>query len=251
MAGIPKSGLPAVFYSFIFTRIDAVNSDGCQWVSMISIFRFRDTDRKRRDERTLGAFRACYGEDAPLPRIRRTDKGKPFFVSEDGRPVPYFSVTDSGDWWLIAFSKKQIGIDLQQCLVHGEKSLDQQAERCLKIAGRFFHPEEMKYLSGLSQDGPERVIRGFFRIWTASEAYLKLRGSGIDASFRSLNVMRPVPGVEFFYPDWDTSRGEYMLCVCSEKIAADGMEDKKQTDEIILYDMPAGGNIHGVQTDRI
>lgn len=106
--------------------------------------------------------------DNGLLRIERHPKGKPYFPY---LPDMHFSVSHSGGIFLCALSDEPVGIDIQEY-----KNRPDEAERCRKIAARFFHPDEVDALDA-------DTVLAFYNIWTAKEAYVKLTGDGIDGDF--------------------------------------------------------------------
>lgn len=100
--------------------------------------------------------------------VARAERGKPYF---EKIPSVHFSVSHSGDIFACAFSDEPVGIDIQEY-----KNRTDEAERCRKIAARFFHRDE---IDSLDAD----TVSAFYNIWTAKEAYVKLTGQGIDGDF--------------------------------------------------------------------
>ena len=100
--------------------------------------------------------------------VARTERGKPYFPNT---PSLHFSVSHSGDVFACAFSDEPVGVDIQEY-----KNRPDEAERCRKIAARFFHRDE---IDALEAD----TVSAFYNIWTAKEAYVKLTGQGIDGDF--------------------------------------------------------------------
>ena len=100
--------------------------------------------------------------------VARTERGKPYFPNN---PLLHFSVSHSGGIFACAFSDAELGIDIQEY-----KKRTDEAERCRKIAARFFHRDE---IDALDAD----TVSAFYNIWTAKEAYVKLTGQGIDGDF--------------------------------------------------------------------
>ncbi|MDB9315783.1 4'-phosphopantetheinyl transferase superfamily protein [Spirulina sp. CS-785/01] len=94
-----------------------------------------------------------------------SDQGKPALVSS---PLQ-FNLSHSGEFALYGFTRQTpLGVDLEKIrpLPH------------LKLAQRFFQPQEYQALSRLP---PRDQELAFFRIWTRKEAYLKATGEGIAA----------------------------------------------------------------------
>ena len=100
--------------------------------------------------------------------VARAERGKPYFANI---PSIHFSVSHSGEIFACAFSDEPIGVDVQEY-----KNRPDEAERCRKIAARFFHRDE---IDALDAD----TVSAFYNIWTAKEAYVKLTGQGIDGDF--------------------------------------------------------------------
>ncbi len=120
--------------------------------------------------------------------LLRTDKGKPYFYKN---PF-YFSVSHSKNLFAVAFSKKPLGIDLQD-----HRNCNQN-----KIANRYFHKDEL-----LSFKNGE----DFFKIWTAKESHVKFLGTGIDKNFSKFSVFDNYKNFKFI-----NSIKNHTLCVYSE-----------------------------------
>ena len=98
-------------------------------------------------------------------------------VSGSMNPRIEFNVSHSGRWGLVALTlDAPVGIDVEEC---------DSAVQTLKLAERFFSPEEAAALIGLPL---EKQLAGFYRGWTCKEAYIKARGSGLSLSLSSFRV---------------------------------------------------------------
>ena len=178
----------------------------------------------------------CGNPEDSAWEVRKTDKGKPFFVNQPGR---YLSVTDSGRTRMIALGECPVGIDLQLPETRGGKNRTRE-EQCLVLAGRWFHPEESCWIAGAAdfqtEDGRcarkslQQINSGtgifsgvtgrFFQVWTGKEAYVKYTGSGIDRDFSRFSVMDPAFPA---FLSWFAVRAEdregreknALLCVCT------------------------------------
>ena len=93
------------------------------------------------------------------------EHGKPFL--EQG---PFFSVSHSRQFSVLAVSKNEIGIDIEMHQSPGERLID----RCFS--------EEEAAFAKLSTEN-------FLRIWTAKEAVLKLLGTGFSYSPKKFSVL--------------------------------------------------------------
>lgn len=123
--------------------------------------------------------------------------GRPFFAAG-----PEFSVSHSGEYWACAFADERVGLDIQL------RRMKSSAER---IARRFFHPLEVKWLE---ENGLER----FFDVWSAKESYVKLTGRGFQGDTAGFSVVSERG--EFPYLDGCGFRlrsfmEEYSLCLCA------------------------------------
>lgn len=152
-------------------------------------------------------------------RLNRTARGKPFFID---RPDLHFSVSHSGDWFVCAISDEPVGVDLQEPSFRVGDTEEQTASRFMRIAKRFFHPAEVKFI----QDNP---LQRFLILWTARESYVKFTGQGIDNDFSDICVLgelessntlcvppRLVWQADHAYFIVDRFAG-YTLCTCTPK----------------------------------
>lgn len=93
------------------------------------------------------------------------EKGKPYL-----RDYPfYFNLSHSGSNVVCAFSRQEVGVDIQQY-----KRTD-----IVRLAERFFSAEEKKALKACHDR--KELERLFYQLWTRKEAYGKLTGEGIAA----------------------------------------------------------------------
>jgi 4'-phosphopantetheinyl transferase len=107
-------------------------------------------------DRTPSDIKFAYGEH-----------GKPRLASDENLS---FNLSHAGCWGLLGIvSGTEIGVDVEKMKPRLEFE---------KIADRFFSPAEVK---SLEQYSPARSRRGFFRIWTRKEAFLKGQGFGFSA----------------------------------------------------------------------
>ena len=83
------------------------------------------------------------------------DTGKPFF--ENG---PYFNVSHSGKYIVMAVSQKEIGVDIEECIAKDMSSLI-----------RIFNEAEAKMIKEHSD---------FYYLWCAKESLIKCIGSSIN-----------------------------------------------------------------------
>ena len=103
----------------------------------------------------------CPSVPRPLD-IAANENGQPYLTAA---PDVHFSLSHSAAWAVCAVSDHPVGVDIQQC-------------RSFKpnIADRFFHPDEVQYLSSLS---PAERENAFYTLWALKESYVKADGRGL------------------------------------------------------------------------
>lgn len=159
-----------------------------------------DTDKtvKALAAKHLGASAARYGELT----LARTERGKPYF---ENCPDLHFSVSHSGELFACAFAPFPIGLDIQEHVKRRGETDAEAAERCLKIAKRFFHPDE---IDALERD----TVSAFYKIWTAKESYVKLTGRGIDGEFGDFCIF----DLDCFL--WQSEYGDFSIALCGDGV---------------------------------
>ena len=118
--------------------------------------------------RKAAADYAGISESDPRLLVSRGKNGKPCFP---GEPLIQASVTHSGGIWLCALSSAPVGVDLQLCA----------DAPSMKIAHRFFHPDEQAWL--------DLNPGGFFDVWCAKESYIKYTGDGMAAGLDGFSAV--------------------------------------------------------------
>lgn len=111
-----------------------------------------------------------YAPALPLD-IHTAENGKPYIPN-----APFFNLSHSGDFVIIAVSEKPVGIDIQEPVA---------PERAQKIARRFFTLEE------------QELTARFTELWTRKEAYIKFTGIGLSAMLSAFSVLGDLPGCHF------------------------------------------------------
>lgn len=110
-------------------------------------------------------------------KIAYTAKHKPFLESH---PHIHFNISHSGDWVIIAFSEKPVGVDVEKI-----------RKVNLGVAKRFFSDFEKKVLFGLPE---KEQFNYFFDLWTLKESFLKAIGTGLTRPLKSFTVMQSADG---------------------------------------------------------
>lgn len=114
-------------------------------------------------------LRALLSEHTGVPPeafcFLRTPRGKPYAEN-----APFFNFSHSGDWILCAVSDTPVGADIE-------------TPRTVSpiLLRRVCTPAELAYIG----DDAKR----FLEIWTAKEAYLKYRGTGICGDLRKIETI--------------------------------------------------------------
>lgn len=89
-----------------------------------------------------------------------------FGISDSPLTVPFFNLSHSGDFVMLAISDTPVGCDIERL----HKAI---------LSHHVFHKNELALLSSLPEGDARN--REFLRLWTAKEAFLKAIGTGIDA----------------------------------------------------------------------
>ncbi|MDD6763324.1 MAG: 4'-phosphopantetheinyl transferase superfamily protein [Clostridiales bacterium] len=137
--------------------------------------------------------------------------GKPYLVNDENY---YFSVSHSGSCIAFAGGDAPVGIDVERI-----------REGKLHIAKRFFTENEYSFIKSSGEPDID-----FYKIWTAKEAYVKMRGTGLSESLSSFDVLngslscgfctRLLPG--------------YALTVCTEQNATNNIITDVLTADCLL-----------------
>jgi 4'-phosphopantetheinyl transferase len=125
----------------------------------------RDRVRFAAAHAALRAVLAPYaGRPAAALAFAAGAHGKPHLAGSG----PAFNISHSGPWVLIAIARSgSLGVDVEAHRAMADRDA---------IARRMFAAEELAQLKGLS--GPA-ASAGFFRVWSAKEAFIKAVGLGL------------------------------------------------------------------------
>lgn len=162
----------------------------------------RDADAARCVGAGLILQRALEGAGIPPEKqvFGQNKYGKPLLIGENR---PHFSLSHSGQWAVCAVSDAPVGVDIDTA-------------RCtMRVARRFFSPEEAAYLEFLDGSTQKDALA---RLWTAKEAYLKAQGTGLAARLSGFTVTLSPDGAAVNKSPWRLwghRLGDYYLCVCT------------------------------------
>lgn len=145
--------------------------------------RFLQEKDRRRFTRCRGLLRhVLAGYLGPAPdqlEIGQMVHGKPFLAGQSGSDQLQFNLSHTGTWMALACScRDPVGIDIE---------LHDREVSHLELAARFFHHEELVRLSHEPSAGQPRL---FYHWWTAKEALLKARGTGLMDHLDQINLSR-------------------------------------------------------------
>lgn len=137
------------------------------------------------------AFHLMYGEN-----------GKPYFSDI---PDVYFNISHSGECLILAWSQKEIGIDIEQM-----RSV------LPKFPEKMFSSMDFSYWQKQSDLEKKKC---FFELWTRKESVIKLQGSSIFQKAKDFSVSDGnqlltnigTPAAYFHTCQWN----DYMISVCS------------------------------------
>ena len=152
---------------------------------------------------------SAYGLRACDMVYETNQNGKPFFREY---PQIRFSLSHSGEYVMAAFSDVEIGCDIQQM-----------EQTDLKIARRFFAPEEYAYIKEQEEESAQE--EAFYRIWVLKESFLKAVGTGMALSMtdfsiqiqedRVIGVRQNVNQKEYTFEEYNLIKG-YKAACCIE-----------------------------------
>lgn len=102
-----------------------------------------------------------------------------FLLGEHGKPMLpkryglFFNLSHSGDYAVCAVADCEIGVDIQKHKEYKEN-----------LAKRFFHPEELAFLSTAADQK-----RCFYDLWSMKESCVKYTGRGLSTGMDSFSVI--------------------------------------------------------------
>lgn len=136
------------------------------------VARFRQSEDRRRYVVTRASLRHLLAHqlalDARSLAFAHIGQGKPVLAQVDAlgnaQPALHFNVSHSGRWAAIAWGEHPIGVDIEQ-----RRSLDVRA-----VGAHMFEASTLEAIA--HADDSEAA---FFMAWTAREALLKARGTGL------------------------------------------------------------------------
>ncbi|MCD8009922.1 MAG: 4'-phosphopantetheinyl transferase superfamily protein [Lachnospiraceae bacterium] len=158
---------------------------------------------------------------APIPWLwERAEGGKPFLRN---LPDVSFNLSHSGQYAACALADGAVGVDVQMV-----------SERARGAVVRRFCREEAAEIERAGNPA-----EAFCRIWTAKEAYLKMRGTGLRRSLDSFRITRDgcvedPPGIQTdFLVTWlpvEPGRRDAVLAVCARERCRETAEFRKAAE---------------------
>ena len=143
--------------------------------------RFRFEQHQRRFIAARGILRRLLASYLNLKSDRLqfeySSRGKPRIAASLGGDCWQFNLSHSEELAVYGLTRNcLIGIDLEYL---------REMDNIVKIAERFFSPQEAKLIASLTSDRQKQV---FFQLWTAKEAYLKATGEGLAGSLDKVEL---------------------------------------------------------------
>ena len=182
-------------------KIICVPLDGVEYSAVAGYARLLPKKRQEKIERFKYESDKLRSLAAGL-LIRRAVGDAELIENEHGKPYAegnvFFSVSHSASYAAIAVDSEEIGLDI-------EKLPDKDY---MKIAERFYHPEELGFVKGSADSA-----RAFTRVWTRKEAYLKQSGVGISQELRGFDTTSGEISDRIVSVDF----GEYVISACSNR----------------------------------
>lgn len=126
----------------------------------------------------------------------KTPDGKPYIP---GKPDFHYNLSHSGSFVVLAFGDSEVGVDVEK--IRTDTDIE-------AIAGRFFSPEEQRYI----REDPVQSRCRFFEVWTGKESYVKFLGTGLKKDLTSFSVLSLEPGVRLHQRRLP---GDYCLSLCT------------------------------------
>jgi len=157
--------------------------------------------------------------------ILRSNEGKPYIKDN----LIYFNISHAGDFVVCAFSKREIGIDIEQI-----------KEINLEIAKRFFC--QCEYENLLTQRTADQLDY-FYSLWTLKESYIKWLGTGLSTPLDSFCFK--IMGDDISCLDYNRKRTPffkqyfidgYKLSVCSMVNEFSDHIERISIEEMMFYD---------------
>jgi 4'-phosphopantetheinyl transferase len=103
-----------------------------------------------------------------------SEKGQKPFVENPGVPVR-FNISHSGQWVVIAISKRELGIDIEKV----DSSFDYS-----NLLQEHFSLAEQQFVSGAKVP-----VDAFYLLWTRKEAFTKAEGVGLHENLKSVSAL--------------------------------------------------------------
>lgn len=139
----------------------------------------------------LGSYLNCPGKSVKLVRDER---GKPALVDEQADSGLNFNLSHSGTWLAVIFAQAvAVGVDIET---------ERRMPRARDLAQRFFPNQEARWLN--DQDEPF-LSRNFLNQWTAREALVKAKGSGLAGALGAIRLGWRPASVQQMPAGWSDS----------------------------------------------
>ncbi|MCH5210770.1 MAG: 4'-phosphopantetheinyl transferase superfamily protein [Oscillospiraceae bacterium] len=191
-------------YSMNVSRIDPADK---KWYKYLSQKRIEKVERLKKEShkaQSIGAelllrhaLRGMTGESG-IVEWDTDENGKPYLKNH--RDI-YVNLSHSGDYAVCAVHSAPVGIDIELC-----------RECDMKIAKRFFSPEEAQFIETASDTN-----NAFFEVWTRKESFTKVTGRGIAMHMNTFSVLDNeiiYDGKRYIFKNCSPQPEGYKMSVC-------------------------------------
>lgn len=135
------------------------------------------------------------------------EHNKPYLLNQ---PNIFFNLSHSGNYAICAVSSDETGCDIEEL-----------ENTNLKIAKKFFHPNEYKLLTEETNIQKQQEL--FFRLWTLKESFVKNIGTGINLGFDKfeivmkdeISIIQNFNNTKYYFTEINSIKN-YKCAVCSK-----------------------------------
>lgn len=188
-------------------KVDNIINNYDYQLSQVSSFRQNRINSYKLEDDKRRSLAATIQLDRLLELRELRERDMTYYLGENGKPYfenssLFFSLSHSGNYSMAVLNGYEIGCDIQT-IVPAD----------LKLANRFFTPNEAKYIT-------DDV--SFTRLWTLKESFIKLTGRGLSMplnSFEIFNFTTSHPYIIFNNEKYifnTNQKDEYIYSICKK-----------------------------------
>lgn len=177
-----------------------------KWTKYLCIERVEKIERCKQPDDKKRSLAAGLVLEYALREVGLTQKDCKLEYGKNGKPKIteeqeiHFNLSHAKDYAVVAFSKEEVGIDIEQIRKGKEK-----------IAERFFSTEEKELLHEKWSDST------FTKIWTRKESFVKAYGTGLSIPIDQFSVLSDsVEKEAVYYLESVQFMQDYWISVCKK-----------------------------------